>query len=303
MVWSTNSNPTVSLSTKTINVSNAGSPYVPNGNIGIFNSEMINLLPNTIYYVRAYATNSAGTSYGNDISFSIIELPKTGLPCEGLPIVKDIDGNIYNTVKIGNQCWTRENLRTTKYSDGTTIPLDISGGINGNGTSQTWSDFVTGARTVYEHDSKNLTTYGHLYNWYAARGIAIRESTNLKNLCPEGWHVPSDTDWKKLSDYLGGENIAGGKMKSINSSFWRDEDDVLKNIGATNESGFSSIPSGIRDGDDGEFNAKGIDSEIWSSTERNDNLPISYRLVNKYIALIKTFESKNQGLAIRCIKN
>jgi uncharacterized protein (TIGR02145 family) len=176
-----------------------------------------------------------------------------GIPCPGTPTVKDIDGNTYNTVQIGTQCWTKENLKVTKYLDGSVIPLDTSGGINGVGTGQTWSSRTSGARTVFGHSTSNLATYGYLYNWYSV--------ADPKGLCPSGWHVPSDAEWTTLTSYLGGGSLAGGKLKAINNVIWESP-----NEGATNESGFSGLPGGYRNFD-GKFLQIKYNSFFWSATE------------------------------------
>ena len=146
---------------------------------------MTGLTPATTYYVRAFATNSAGTGYGSEISFTTASLVTT---------VTDIDGNVYNTVVIGTQTWIAENLKTTKYNDGTPIPnvtLDA-----------TWAVLATEAYSDYANTPANAAIYGRLYNWYVA------SSTNPKNVCPTGWHVPTDAEWTTLTTYLGGESIA-----------------------------------------------------------------------------------------------
>jgi uncharacterized protein (TIGR02145 family) len=223
VVWSTTPSPTIDLLTKTSNGSGTGS----------FTSTLNNLTPKTTYYVRAFATSSAGTEYGNEISFTTSDSTIVmGIPCPGTPTVKDIDGNTYNTVQIGTQCWTKENLRVTKYRDGSVIPLDESGGSEGGGSDQTWSSRTTGTRTVNKNTSSNVeifTTYGYLYNWYAV--------DDKKGLCPSGWHVPINAEWIALTDYLGGEDVAAVKLKSKGTTLWNN------NIGATNESGFSDRKS------------------------------------------------------------
>ncbi len=280
VVWSTSTNPTITLTTKTSNGTGISS----------FTSSLTNLTPKTTYYVRAYATNSAGTAYGNEISFITSEAIMN-IPCPGTPTVKDIDGNTYNTVQIGTQCWMRENLKVTKHRDGSIIPLDGSGGITGNGTGETWSSKTTGARTVYGHSATNLATYGYLYNWYAV--------SDTKGLCPSGWNVPSESDWNTLSNFLGDEIFAGGKMKESGTTNW-----VSPNINANNESGFSAIPSGFRKFE-GEFSNLGSFSiwwsstifdegdEVWALSVKNDNSTLSW-------SDLETFEL---GASIRCIKD
>ena len=293
VVWSTSTNPTITLTTKTSNGTGAGS----------FSSNLTNLTPKTTYYVRAYATNSAGTGYGNEITFTTAEAVMN-IPCPGTPTVKDIDGNVYNTVQIGTQCWTKENLRITKYRDGTVIPLDESGGTNGGGTGQTWGNRNTGARTVYAHSAANLVTYGYLYNWYAA--------TDTKGLCPSGWHLPLDGEWTILIKFLdnnannGIESTiqsftAGGALKELGTTFWEDP-----NMGATNESGFSALPSGNRYSD-GEFGRIGnIKSYcfFWSATVSTN---LFYALgrglssTNSYIGM--NANVKSVGSSVRCLKD
>ena len=128
----------------------------------------------------------------------------TGVPCLtspsftcGTSTVSDMNGNSYNTVSIGTQCWTKENLRVRRYNDGTEIRFNNSGGSGGT-TSETWSVLDYGAHTIYANDSlaspSKLATYGYLYNWYASKGIATAGSTTYKNICPTGWHVPTNTE-------------------------------------------------------------------------------------------------------------
>jgi uncharacterized protein (TIGR02145 family) len=212
-----------------------------------------------------------------------------GIPCLGTPTVKDIDGNTYNTVQIGTQCWTKENLKVTKYNDGSVIQLDTSGGISGNGTGQTWSARTTGARTVYGQDTSNIAIYGYLYNWYAV--------ANIKGLCPSGWHVPNESEWSTLmTNYLGGETVAGGKMKTTGITYW-----LNPNTGATNEGGFSALPGGCRFND--RFtNIRGT-ALFWSTTESNNYLAW-YRLLNANSGYgYRISNSKSTGASIRCLKD
>jgi uncharacterized protein (TIGR02145 family) len=281
VVWSTTTNPTIALITKTSDGTGTGS----------FTSTLTNLTPKTTYYVRAYATNSAGTGYGNEISFTTSDSTNVmGIPCLGTPTVKDIDGNTYNTVQIGTQCWTKENLRVTKYRDGTVIPLDESGGTNGDGTGQTWSSRTTGARTVYGHSTANLATYGYLYNWYA--------TTETKGLCPTGWHTPTDGEWTTLIVYLGGVDVAGGKLKSIGTAYWNNP-----NTGSTNESGFSAFPGGVR-GSDGSFFNNKLNALYWSITEIYNNYAWNCFLNYNLSSVLRgNGYFKSFGASIRCLKD
>jgi uncharacterized protein (TIGR02145 family) len=158
----------------------------------------------------------------------------------------DIDGNNYPVVKIGNQIWMKENLRVSRYRNGDPIPIVTD--------NTAWSGLTTGARSWYNNDSTSFEIpYGNLYNWYAA--------SDNRNICPPGWHVPSDADWTVLTNYLGGESVAGGKMKSVGTAYWNSP-----NVGATNESGFSSLPGGSR-GNGGSFSGIRILTMFWNATE------------------------------------
>jgi uncharacterized protein (TIGR02145 family) len=247
--------------------------------------------------------NSSGTAYGNEVTFTTSGTSGStgttqGVPCPGASTVKDIDGNTYNTVQIGTQCWTKENLRVTKYSDGTSIPLDNSGGTSGNGSGETWSKWKTGARTIYAHSQTNLVTYGYLYNWYAAKGIATAGSTSFKNLCPTGWHVPSDAEWTTLSTFLGGVDVAGGKMKTTGTTLWVSQID-----GVTNESGFSGIPGGWR-GSLGSFNEISKKIYIWSTFE-NPVWPNNGYLRGLITGNLfyRNWYFKTSGAYIRCLRD
>ncbi|MBN1108547.1 MAG: fibrobacter succinogenes major paralogous domain-containing protein, partial [Bacteroidales bacterium] len=141
--------------------------------------------------------------------------------------VTDADGNVYRTVVIGTQEWMGENLRTTKYNDGTVIPLVAD--------SVTWSTLATPAFCYYSNNIEYAGQgYGALYNWYAL---------NTGKLCPSGWHIPSNSDWSVLTDYLGGESVAGGKLKETDTTHW-----VSPNTGATDEVRFTGLPGGARGG-------------------------------------------------------
>jgi uncharacterized protein (TIGR02145 family) len=221
--------------------------------------------------------------------------------------ISDIDGNTYNTVLIGAQCWTKENLRVRRYNNGTAIPFDSTGGSGGS--SSTWSNLTIGAHTIYAHDStattpSNRTKYGYLYNWYAAKGIYTTGtivSTDTLNICPSGWHVPSDTEWTTLTTELGGESVAGGKMKSIGTAYWSSQ-----STGTDNSSGFSALPGGYRYFN-GSFNSIRYNAFFWSATEL-DYSNAWYRFLNATNVIVNRYSgvsnnSKSSGASVRCLKN
>lgn len=269
--WSTNQNPTVSDS-KTEDGSGLGS----------FTSSLSGLEPSTMYYVRAYATNSEGTGYGDALSFTTLE-EITG--------VVDADGNVYTTVTIGSQVWLGENLRTTKYSDGTPIP-SVS-----NNTD--WSNLSTPGYAVYPHanidgldsDEEVLNAYGALYN-----GFAVETG----NLCPTGWHVPTDAEWSTLTEYAGGASVAGGKLKSIRTSPEDHPRWVNPNTGATDEYGFTAVPGGNRVNFDGSFYNVGNYGNWWTSTVEGTTLWVYY--MGYYDAAVgRANDPKKHGYSVRCI--
>jgi len=158
--------------------------------------------------------------------------------------ITDKDGNVYTSVTIGSQVWMVENLKTTKYNDGTAIP---------NVTDNTaWAHLTTGAYCWYNNDISNKTSYGALYNWY---------TVNTGKLCPTGWHVPSGAEWTTLVDYLGGWEINGGKLKEAGTTHWQSP-----NLGATNETGFTGLPGSDRSYNDGLFTDMGRFGFWWSIT-------------------------------------
>ncbi len=221
--------------------------------------------------------------------------------------ISDIDGNSYNTVLIGAQCWTKENLRVRRYNNGRSILFDASG--DSGGSSTTWQNLKIGAHTIYAHDSttttpSNRTKYGYLYNWYAAKGIYTTgdiQSTDTLNICPSGWHVPTDAEWTTLTTELGGESVAGGKMKSIGTAYWNSP-----NTGATNESGFSALPGGYRNSDGSFYNIRN-NAFFWSATEF-DSLNAWSRSLNIYIGSVNRNNTisdyfKSVGASVRCLRN
>jgi len=192
--------------------------------------------------------------------------------------VTDIDGNIYFTIKIGAQVWMADNLKVIHYRNGEAIPNNI-----------TWSTSTTGAYCNYNNDAKNAAIYGCLYNWYA-----VNDSCKI---APEGWHVPTYAEWQTLIDYLGGDAIAGGKMKETGTTYWNSP-----NTGATNESGFSALPSGWRY-DDGDFSSIGSYTHFWSSTENSKSGAWALSLRYDDSKVYPNGNRKYGCFSVRCVKD
>jgi len=260
--WSTNPAPTI-----------ANSKTTDGAGIGSFISSIAGLACNTPYYVRAYATNSVGTGYGEAISFTTNECI-TGT-------VADIDGNSYQTIKIGNQWWMAANLKVTHYRNGNAIPNITN--------ATTWSGLTTGAYCEYNNDINNVATYGRLYNWYAV--------ADGRNIAPMGWHVPTDAEWQTLVDYLGGDAVAGGKMKEAGTTHW-----LSPNTGATNESGFSGLPGGYRQ-QNGTYRDIGYHAYFWSSTENYSNCAWYRGLDYGNSEVYRYGYLEGCGFSVRCVRD
>jgi uncharacterized protein (TIGR02145 family) len=224
--------------------------------------------------------NNTGTINLLDVAHLINYLYKGG-PAPFCGTVADIDGNVYQTIKIGNQWWTVENLKVTRYQNGDSIPNVTDGGE--------WGGLTTGAYCEYNNDINNVATYGRLYNWYAV--------SDSRNIAPTGWHVPSDAEWQTLVNYLGGDAVAGGKMKEAGTTHW-----YSPNTGATNESGFSGLPGGYRY-NVGTYNHVGYFAYFWSSTEFSSNSAWYRHLYYLYSDVYRNYDNKHFGFSLRCIRD
>ncbi len=196
--------------------------------------------------------------------------------------LRDIDGNGYRTVTVDRQIWMAENLDVSRYRNGDPIRHAA--------TRAEWLDAAAkgeGAWCYYGNDKENAEKYGRLYNWYAVN--------DQRGLAPEGWHVPGDQEWSALTAFLGGEVVAGGKMKKTKRSLWRTANEV-----ATNSSGFSALPGGLR-GIDGGFIFGRESAYFWTSTEHSPSLAW-YRVLNYHAAtIVRSGEEKIDGMSVRCV--
>lgn len=266
LVWSISPMPDVSLSTKT----NEG----PGGSD--FSSNIVQLQPNTVYYARAYATSLLGTGYGNEVSFTTLS--------NIIGEVSDVDGNVYRTALVGTQKFMIDNLKTTKYANGDPIPNVAD--------DSSWAGLTTGAWCYFNNDSQHDNVYGKLYNWYV--------TVDPRGICPTGWRVPSNGEWQAMINEQGGDAVAGGKLKSLNSTWL-----PSPNSASTNESGFSAEPSGSRN-TFGLFDGLRFYSVWWSTWMPNPpaGLDAFSRSVHYNSGIIQNDTNpKSVGNAIRCIKN
>jgi len=194
--------------------------------------------------------------------------------------VVDIDGNVYHTITIGNQTWMMENLKVTKYLNGDKIPNIMD--------YENWSNLKTGAYCGYFNKQENAHIYGCLYNWFAVN--------DKRKIAPKGWRVATESDWTALIKYLAGEIVAGGKMKETGTDHWK-----FPNSLASNESGFSALPSGIRSGN-GEFGSLGKSCSWWANSLADETNAIGYFLYYSDGKVVRNDNEKTFGLSVRCIK-
>jgi uncharacterized protein (TIGR02145 family) len=276
-----------------IDVSNA-----VNGNVLMYNSTTGNFEPKALDYVSLSGSQTitgnkifSGTvsvvtpvnkddavnkAYVDQLKQQIKELQQV----TGIYQIKDTDGNYYKVRKIGTQVWMAENLKTTKYCDGTPIT-----NITDNSD---WNSLTTEAYCWYNNNILNKDTFGALYNYYTV--------INSHKLCPAGWHVPTATEWATLESYLGGQSIAGGKLKEAGTAHW-----LAPNTGGDNVSGFMALPGGYRHS--GFFNNIHAVAEFLSSDQTSATLDIERFINFNETGLGHVADYKSNGVSVRCISD
>ena len=243
------------------------SPIIGSSSINI-NIGITGLTSGLLYHYRAKAVNAIGIIYGEDVQFSTT--------------VTDYEDNVYTTVTIGAQVWMVENLKTTKYRNGdligttTPVTLDIS------------SESSPKYQWAYNGNENNISTFGRLYTWYAV--------TDSRNLCPAGWHVPNGAEWTTLTTYLGGEAVAGGKLKETGTTHWQSP-----NTDATNESSFIGLPGGSRL--ISTFDRFGFNGFWWSSTEFSTSGAHYLSMYYNYGMVYRDVIIKKVGFSVRCLRD
>jgi uncharacterized protein (TIGR02145 family) len=235
-----------------------------------------------------------GTSTANCTNTATVTVTVNTFTCGTSTVT--YDGVTYNTVQIGDQCWLKENLRTTKYNDGTSIT-----NITNNST---WASTITGAYCCYSNSTSNCSTYGALYNWYAV---------NTGKLCPSGWHVPSDAEWTTLTNYLSanstywcGSNSSYIAKSLASTTSWNSSTTtcaVGNNLPANNSTGFSALPGGFRFDSDGSFGDRGSVGYWWSRTERDGSTAWYRRLFYSNAHVNPNYDDKRTGFSVRCLRD
>jgi uncharacterized protein (TIGR02145 family) len=266
---------------------------------GSFSSVLANLSPNTTYYVRAYATNSVGTAYGQQVNFTT-----AGAFVCGTSTVSDIDNNVYNTLRIGNQCWMKENLRTTHYPDGTEIPA---------GNTDDWDFWNDYTRCAPNNDVNNVPTYGYHYNWTTLMYGASSSNANpsgVQGICPEGWHVPSDAEWGQLVDFVIGQgkytyaschNANAIAFAMAATSGWHETNEGCAPgciLNTNNAVGFSALPAGCMPNSGFSYYAF-----FWTSTQTSDYDAYIYTIENNKFQVTKRSQTTYYANSLRCLSD
>ena len=256
--WSTSPNPT------TVN------SYTTDGSgTGTFVSNLTGLTPLTLYYVKAYATNSVGTAYGNEVTFTTLAPFTCGQAVT-------YEGQTYNTIQIGTQCWFQENLN---------VGTKINGSLD-------QSDNSIIEKYCYNDLESNCDVYGGLYQWNEM--MQYSTTPGVQGICPTGWHLPTDGEWTTLTDYLGGISVAGGKMKETGTAHWSPP-----NTGATNSSGFTALPGGCCGSPT--FNGLTNYTYFWSSSQYDATSAWLRSLAFNSASVIRYSNFKIAGFSARCL--
>lgn len=242
------------------------SPVTGSASVNV-SADLSGLTAGTTYHFRIRATNELGTTNGDDMTFTTY-------------VLADADNNFYYSVTIGTQTWIQENLKTTHYRDGTGIPLVTD--------NTEWKNLSSPGYCWYDNNETSYkVTYGALYNWYTVK---------TGKICPTGWHVPTNGEWVILTNYLGGESVAGDKLKEAGSIHWG-------NLNAgTNETGFTGLPGGNRI-DDGTFSGTGLYGLWWSASASLATTSYYATLYYNSGSLVRGGNLNVYGLSIRCIKD
>ena len=257
----------------------------------------------TAYTFTVVATNDVGISVASAASAAVTPAPPA---CGSVTSVSDIDMNSYTTVSIGTQCWTKENLKVTQYNDGTTIPLNNT--YTSGTVSTVWQGLKTGAYTIYGNETgggTNATNYGFLYNWYATAGIVTSGGAPTKNICPTGYHVPTDSDWKKLVKFIhsGADTSAASNTPSTEAGILMKKNDALwtPNTGTDNY-GFSGLPGGYRNST-GSFASIRNNAFFWSATELGSRDAWNCILTSSNDYVSRGSFNKAVGASVRCLRD
>ncbi len=287
-----------------------GTPTLTNGpftvegsGTGSFTSNLTGLTPGTTYRIRAYATNAEGTCYGDLRSFTTT-YGTDGQPCPGAATVTDVDGNVYNTIMMGNVCWMKENLRTTKFANGTPIAL---------GTD---SSSTVAYRYYPNNDSANVGTYGYLYNWSAFIHDQEGQTGNLQGICPTGWHIPKD-EMAQLANYVGGqsdyicgdnrENNAKAVASTTGWGFSSNACATGNDPESNNVTGFNLPPAGYYSANSSQVTF-GTNASLWNAYSTGTLNQWPYRLYSNSPKFDGSggqpvVKMKTHGLSVRCIRN
>jgi uncharacterized protein (TIGR02145 family) len=244
------------------------------------NSNLTGLKAGKTYYYKVVAVISSDTTFGDEETFTTTNPGKSIISFNsGLAYgsVKDVDNNVYRTIFIGTQTWMAENLKTTRFNDGAEITFTPAG--------TAWAGLSMPGYCWYNNDS---VVYGALYNWHAV---------SKSNICPAGWHVPSDEEWSVLTNFVGGESLAGENLKEPGTNHW-----LTTNVRISNEAGFTALPGGYRfaEGTYGNIRRYGY---WWSSSESSTADAYCRDMLSSYSNTNRTNSGKNNGFSVRCLKD